>query len=1498
MSSTPNTNSAASGPGVAKRRRRRWPKVLLALVILVLIVVGVGIAMLPKIASSMAPGIVEKAAAESIKGRVKVEKVSLSWGGPTVLGPIELYDDTNTLVGRVQAETPTGLWKIVSEQWWSKKQLDVGTIDVTGKLDVVRAADGTSNLERATEPRQKTPAPASTSGKKGGELPFDSLQGVLKINGVDVTFTDKSAAAAGTPMAQGVGVAGFGGDVKVDYDAKGGHAVAKADLSGAVKGAGAGTDKLTVKLDADVTQTAQKQVDKVNADVDVQGVPIGLVDGIVGFGGELVKSVGARGDAKIRVTGTPDNATATLAMAAEGASADLEFTYANEVLRTSKPGTIKLRSTTFVGELPSLREKMKELASQVRLEAGPGVDVTIASFSAPVPKAMLGLGGDTTKKLDLRAASVDASVVVGAQRGRVNTAKIAGGAKPTSGDGMEPFTVDPIEVRVTAPRLDGAKRITAATKATIGGRPAGQLAVDVTAAGMFNKEGQFDIGALESASGEAKLLGVTTALVQPIVAASGLALDLAQDVGPTVDLVLKPSTKAGAPSAAGYPATDLNLALASQNVRAGGDLRVDNGVISTLGEGLSVDVVSAGPAVVRLMQPKEGAAPGASVSGKLPVRINLRDVVIDTKKKPVGPADVQARVEVRVSDGVVTLPPPAEGQGLGPVQLSQAVVSAALAPGRPASVGIDAALAHESSPFSVKGTFTADNVAKAMEKKAGAGPIDQLIALGLRGRLDVADAPRSLVRASPGAYASLQPAGADVAAEVKRMVWGMIGPSVDVTLTTEPGQGSQGAKIDVAMTGVTATTTAVLTPTDVTVRELGAQARVTPEMVRPVLGATAKAGGAAPALAAPVTLTLSADPVTIPLKAGTTEPDLARAGTAVVHLRTDAPVLVSGLAVGDRSESVGLASLGAEARAPLGAMLGSDEAAKKAAVVNAKLGVDVLRPGAGGSWAQGAAGAVLAAKAEAEAAVHPNDDSAEKRLTLRLKDVLTAQLSPIVGDPALLPGALGDKVQLAVDAGVSGTTEAGQRIALQANVDAPRLQGASIKGSTQGDVFRVDAARMTWTPAVDLVNKMVFTPKSGSKDPVDQLAEEATFTLDVKSLAVSIPKTVDGTQTQGPLKPGVFNADLALTTPRMIIKRPDGQTVRAEEIRVALTGGQQAGVVGVDAVIGRVTGGEGSATSQGSTLRATVRDVADAKGVLTTDKAVADVAGNLNAFPTPLIDALSGMNGKVVDLLGATLNLDVTAAGVSQTRDGGTITAKADSPRAGAEIKGVVRDQTFVQDGELKIDIYEMVRYNIAKKLPGGMPLVGFIEKKKGADQPATIRATGLRVPMDNDMRKLNGVVTVDPGTASFEFNDAFSKILRELSQKDRGQVGRRLDPFTINIKDGVASYDKFKLKFGEFTLETTGTADLVQKKMDVVTYIPAGAVTEEILNLFKGTLGANAKGFTSETKFPFTTKGPLDNPKTEPDFGLFLKENAGKLLEDVGGKAVEDLLKKLKGNK
>jgi len=84
-------DAAAQGGGTPPRKRRTLLKVFGAL--------GVGtvvlVALAPTIGGSLAPGLIESKAGAQIAGLLKVDKVSLSWAGPQVIGglPAEMLGE-------------------------------------------------------------------------------------------------------------------------------------------------------------------------------------------------------------------------------------------------------------------------------------------------------------------------------------------------------------------------------------------------------------------------------------------------------------------------------------------------------------------------------------------------------------------------------------------------------------------------------------------------------------------------------------------------------------------------------------------------------------------------------------------------------------------------------------------------------------------------------------------------------------------------------------------------------------------------------------------------------------------------------------------------------------------------------------------------------------------------------------------------------------------------------------------------------------------------------------------------------------------------------------------------------------------------------------------------------------------------------------------------------------------------------------------------------------
>ena len=193
------------------------------------------------------------------------------------------------------------------------------------------------------------------------------------------------------------------------------------------------------------------------------------------------------------------------------------------------------------------------------------------------------------------------------------------------------------------------------------------------------------------------------------------------------------------------------------------------------------------------------------------------------------------------------------------------------------------------------------------------------------------------------------------------------------------------------------------------------------------------------------------------------------------------------------------------------------------------------------------------------------------------------------------------------------------------------------------------------------------------------------------------------------------------------------------------------------------------------------------------------------------------------------------------------------------------------------------------------LPLIGTFEKA-AQDQPATLDVTGITAALANDMSRLNADIVFDPGEARFGTSSVFGEILKVANSKTAGQVGRKLQPLNVKVRAGIATYERWEVPVGEFKVFTEGTVNLVNRTLDVVTYVPIGAVSDKAMSGLKLGSGLNSilPGVVEAlTEVPFRTTGSMDNPKTSIDAEMVARNtvkkiNPEKLLKDGLG----DLLK------
>lgn len=1534
------------------RRARRWPlRILFVLLILIVAAVAIG----PWVASRLAPGIIESAAAGSIQGSVKVDRVALGWFSPVEAGPVQLLDPQGQQVATVDIDAPFTLWQIVSGRWWSASSIDLGTVTLRGDIDLVRKPDGSTNLDAAIAPRAPSAAPkGGGAGGSGGGGPsaqaatIPNIKVVLQVAQLDATIREQDAAGKLGPE---LGVQKLTGPIDVNLDQ--GSLTAKADLSAdVVSGNGAAATKAVIKLDASAKQQkangpagfSPENLERATLALDATGLPSALIDALGGFGGALEEGLGATSDTALRIDGNLAAATINLQFRSPGATADADLKLADGMLvgvDAAKPAiSASIRSTGFVARLPQAAGAIEQASANLSLDAGPSVALAVSSLRIPVPAGATSGQPLDPATIDFRSGGARITVDVGAMAGQVSLPAPNGTPDSPAAKQLTPFAAQPLRIVVDAADLAAPVTISGATSATLDGKSAGDLTINASAAGLLDSQGRLQalqdkaapVGAITA---DVALNQFATALIQPFISAMNLPIDLTLDAGPKLDLTVNAQADAAAKAPANatglaaIPPTNATIAIRSANLNADVAARLESGTLRSTGDGIRVVIDSAAPLARRLLA-GDGAAPAPlTLSGRSGVQLSITDLAASLDRLTAeGGADaplaaVDARVLLAITDVGATLPPsPATDTqpaiNAEPITISRAQLALALSRGQAPAINLEASASTTgaAAPMSLAANLTADGL------KSGALPtatgLDGVLALKLAGQIKASAVPPSLLAALPALakYAPASTAGrSELDAAVAQSIAGAVGSGADATITLgQPQGGGAGQVVRVQLAtqsqGFGSDLYLRLSPTEAAITGGTTFLVAEPASVNAILAAAA-VPAEPPAVidpaGEPVVAAAPAEPITlnsrtkfwlrmpeaivVPLKKtaeGALEPDFARAKDFFATLAAEGEIALGNIPIGTEpgatddaplTTTYTTARLGkfeAQARVPMAAL--ADEAARSLPANRATLKLTTdARTGEGAQ--------IAAVSVDAKAGL----DASSPEAAVSLTGINTANVDALLKRNGLITGALGDSVNIALRI----TPVAGSQtdLGIVAEITSPTISGANVSLARRAEAVSLTApSNITWTPAPSFLNSLLVTDDSSTR-----VTQTSAITINLTKFAIAVGR--DGA---GPLRHDVFDLDAQIATPRIAMDVPapaDAKGARAPARAVAMDGiaarlrwdpsapairQSMPGVLNAAITIDGVTGSEGPAAKP-SRITATMRAIADPLGNPTPDNAVVNLDADLSLFPTILIDQLANQGGLMAEVLGPTVSASATARNLSQAAAGprGSIEATLNSPRATAQLKGDMRRGQFTQSGPAQVRIVE-IRPELTSALAGSLPLVASMEKTT-SDEPAMIQATDLSVPLDQDLSKLSGVVSVDLGVARFTTSSFIGSLLKAVGGRESGAIGRKVEPFVVRIDKGIATYDRFRLPLGEFSIETRGSVDLVNKRVNLVTYVPFFALTDEAMGPIKLGLGGRLDILDRTTMVPITIKGSMDKPSAGVDAGLFLQETGNNLLQSPG---------------
>jgi hypothetical protein len=710
------------------------------------------------------------------------------------------------------------------------------------------------------------------------------------------------------------------------------------------------------------------------------------------------------------------------------------------------------------------------------------------------------------------------------------------------------------------------------------------------------------------------------------------------------------------------------------------------------------------------------------------------------------------------------------------------------------------------------------------------------------------------------------------------LVADVLGTSIDVQLDSAPVAGGKVSRITGSLrsAGLSAELAGSLTPQQFSLATLTADANLSPELADRVLPKLVADPQSLPRLVSPSTIRLSARPITIPLGPGLIPDRDAAEGTFAFDITTDRPLLARTPTSGAAPSSiVGLADLRLIAESPVPAILSGAKG-------QATLSLQASALGGAAPQSMSPAGTIRFAAITRLSNRAPESVDFETTID----QLSSAWLDDLSGKPGLATGSLGPQSTLRLTGTAPSPADLSKApIDASISISSPTITADPLRLSISADrlVLR-NPWNASWTISPAFADQFLASPAQSSTPPL-RLGAPTPFKAQLSRLSIAVGS--------GPLKPGVF--DLACNLSAQSAELTASNGTKTSFSGVGLTMQREGNGIVYRLAVDQARAGDAPPAAN-LALAGVLTNLATPDGSFDRENVRVTAKGDLPAIPTVLLDTLASKDGLLVEALGETtaFSLDAREFGLA----GGSLAATARSPRAMFELAGPVQEGVLVVPAAspLKAQVSE-VTTAFSSRIVKALPLFGSVEKGP-QDRPASIVGTSLRIPLSNDLNKLDGDFAIDPGEVSFQIAGDFADllagpILAATRGKAAGKAGQRLAPMTVQVRAGVATLQRWSVPVGEFTIAMDGRINLASGEIDFTTYIPAGALAMEKLKLPAGIGGQIAADVLKNAVIPVRTRGVGATRKTEVDSDAAAKEllkgvDPGKLIE----RGLQDLFK------
>lgn len=953
---------------------------------------------------------------------------------------------------------------------------------------------------------------------------------------------------------------------------------------------------------------------------------------------------------------------------------------------------------------------------------------------------------------------------------------------------------------------------------------AGDLSISLRASELIEADGKFR-GGLPKVDGELALRNAMTRLAQPLVEQAGFVL--AEDIGPNLDVIATAAMNSDS-------RVGLDINLKSDRLTGRGEFVIIDDTLVTDGQGVKVDLLNMGALLRRFVPETMTTDDGGGLSFTASdIRLAMGENGIDW-----GRSDVAAKLGLL---GVRLNTKTGERYQADRLDLALTLTGAE----GTGSVELSGILSQSGEPVTVGGEIVALNLIENGSFSPESVRYD--------GRIDLGGLPVALATevADPA-----KSSGRVLAAE-------LIGRLVDVVLVADAMTGA--IELDITSDRLTGEINAEMASGDLHINGGSLVSEIGPEVIEQIRLRAGQAAGKAEAVGARfieparVEMTLGA----FDLLSGWT-----LSATGKPEVRLTASGMVEGLPIKRGEETlasgpIGFETLIIDGHVPVGAVLG-----KGIEEMSLAISGDVVSRG----------GRVATITGGADVGFDAGRLGGPMRADARIEALDAGLVDDVLLLEGLVPGLIGAKldadfaIEGVIAAGVFGTLDA------QASITSPRLRTESpIQFAvTQQEILLDEPAILDWNvvPAV--------ATRYGFGQPVG--AERVRVTDEI-GLKVNVDRFVLS-RGLGPLLPGIFAVDARIDADRVNLfvlnestGEADGVNHAYAPVHLHISGDSNEIILDGNA---KPT----DADREPITLAARIESFAGEEGEFKIEQAKIDGQILAKDAPTAMIDGLLAQDGLMLEVFGPSTMLDVKASDLQV--DGGALTLDLQTTRASGKLVSRMYEGRLIAIEPAELIVRE-VRPEIGEFIGEAIPVIGRVTKGPD-DGPAKLIVNVLEIPIfrSTELSRLQDLqleAVIDLGTAHFQTSSIFSKVMKVAKQQAKGGIGRRLSPIDITINSGVLKYPRTKIPIGEFTIESAGTIRLTDGYIDVVTYVPMVALTEEALGSLKtgvtSLLGRQIPIFESITMVPWRTKGMPGSRRTLADVELLLK-NVGDTLNPL----------------